>query len=82
MKARPGYRDDVVSIPLNGVDSLRAAGSGSCVVGVSDADEDTIWVFEIWQIKGHHDVSLQLPEAREAISKAMPMLTGSSPAKS
>jgi quinol monooxygenase YgiN len=76
MKARPGHRDDVVSILLSGVDSLRAAGCSSYVVGVSDTDENTVWVFEIWQTKGHHDASLQLPEAKQAIGKAMPMLTG------
>jgi quinol monooxygenase YgiN len=76
MKARPGHRDDVVAILLSGIHSLPAEGCSSYVVSVSDTDEDTIWVFEIWQTKGHHDASLQLPEVKEAMSKAMPMLTG------
>ncbi|MFJ4006884.1 hypothetical protein ACIPWL_26005 [Streptomyces sp. NPDC090023] len=31
---------------------------------------------EVWQSKEHHDASLELPEAKAAIGKAMPMLTG------
>lgn len=31
---------------------------------------------EVWESKDHHDASLPLPEAKEAIAAAMPMLTG------
>jgi quinol monooxygenase YgiN len=76
MKTKPGCRDDVVSILLSGVGSLREAGCDIYLVSVSDADDDMIWVSEVWQTKEHHDASLQLPETKAAISKAMPMLTG------
>jgi quinol monooxygenase YgiN len=76
MKAKPGHRDDVVSIMLDGVDALREAGCELYVVSVSDADGDTIWVTEVWQTKEHHDASLELSETKAAIGKAMPMLTG------
>jgi quinol monooxygenase YgiN len=76
MKARPGHRDDVVSLLLADVESLRDVGCELYVVGVSDADEDTICVTEVWQTKQHHDASLQLPEVKATIGKAMPMLTG------
>ena len=76
MKTKPGHRDDVVTILLSGLDSLRSAGCDSYIVSVSDADDDTIWVTEVWQSKEHHKASLQLPETRAAIGKAMPMLTG------
>jgi quinol monooxygenase YgiN len=76
MKARPGHRDDVVSLLLSGVDGLREAGCQLYVVSVSQADDDTIWVSEVWPTKEHHDASLQLPETKAAISQAMPMLTG------
>lgn len=39
-------------------------------------DDDTIWVFETWLSKEHHAASLELPETKAAIAKAMPMLTG------
>jgi quinol monooxygenase YgiN len=76
MKSKPGQRDDVVSILLGGAGSLRAAGCDLYIVSVSDNDDDTVWVTEVWQSKEHHDASLQLPEAKAAISKAMLMLTG------
>jgi quinol monooxygenase YgiN len=76
MKSRPGYRDGVVAILLSGVDGLRQAGCDLYVVSVSAADDVTIWVTEVWQTKEQHDASLQLPETKAAIGKAMPMLTG------
>ena len=42
----------------------------------AQADDDTIRVSEIWESKEHHDASLQLPDTKAAIGKAMPMLTG------
>ena len=76
MKTKPGQRDEVVSILLSGVDGLREAGCDSYIVSVSNADEDTIWVSEVWLTKEHHKASLELPQTKAAISKAMPMLTG------
>ena len=76
MKTKPGHRNDVVAILLSGVDGLRQAGCELYVVSVSDADDVTIWVSEVWQSKERHDASLQLPETRVAIGNAMPMLTG------
>ncbi|MFC5925812.1 putative quinol monooxygenase [Micromonospora vulcania] len=76
MKTTPGHRDDVVAILLSGVDGLREAGCDLYVVSVSTTDDVTIWVSEVWQSKEHHAASLQLPETRAAIGKAMPMLTG------
>ena len=76
MKTKPGHRNDVVAILLNGADGLRQAGCDLYVVSVSDTDDVTIWVSEVWQSKAQHDASLQLPETRAAIGNAMPMLTG------
>ena len=47
-------------------------------MGSAHADDNTIWVSEVWESKGLNDASLQLPEAKAAISQAMPMLTGES----
>ncbi|MER6073698.1 hypothetical protein ABT187_33665 [Streptomyces sp. NPDC001817] len=45
-------------------------------MSLADEDEVTVWVPEVWRSREHHDASLQLPEARAAIARAMPMLTG------
>lgn len=76
LKAQPGKRDDVVAILLSGVESLRELGCRSYVVGLAADDPDTIVVTEVWESKEHHDASLQLTEAKEAIASAMPMLMG------
>lgn len=76
MKTRPGFRGEVVSILLSAVDGLRDAGCALYVVGLSDEDDTTIWVTEVWESKEQHDASLELPGAKEAVSRAMPMLTG------
>ncbi len=76
MKTTPGRRDDVLAILLEGVGDLPAAGCDAYVVSTSDADPDLIHVVEVWESKAHHEASLQLPEVRESIARAMPMLTG------
>ncbi|WP_217166287.1 putative quinol monooxygenase [Streptomyces sp. AC512_CC834] len=76
METRAGFRDDVVSILLSAADGLREAGCDLYVVGLSDDDETTVWVTEVWKTKAHHDASLELPEAKDAVGRAMPMLTG------
>ncbi|PPS88917.1 putative quinol monooxygenase [Streptomyces sp. MH60] len=76
MKTRPGFRDEVVALLLSGADGLREAGCDLYLVGLSDDDETTIWVTEVWRSREHHDASLELPEAKAAIGRAMPMLTG------
>ncbi|MBU2669139.1 antibiotic biosynthesis monooxygenase [Actinoplanes bogorensis] len=76
MKTKPGHRDEVASILTSGADGLRAAGCHLYVVGLAADDDVTIWVSEIWESREAHDASLQLPETRAAIGRAMPMLTG------
>ena len=76
MKTTPGHRDDVVAILLSAAGGLREAGCDLYVVSVSNTDDVTIWVSEVWRSKEQHDASLRLPETKAAIGKAMPMLTG------
>jgi quinol monooxygenase YgiN len=76
MRTKAGHRDDVVRILLSGLDGLRQVGCRLYVVGVSETDPELIWVNEVWESKEHHAASLQLPETKAAIARAMPMLTG------
>ena len=76
MKTKDGRRDEVVSILLGAAESLREAGCHLYVEGSARADDNTIWVSEVWESKEHHDASLQLPGAKATISQAMPLLTG------
>ena len=76
MTTKPGCRDEVVSLLVNGAEGLREFGCRVYAVSISDSDDDIIWMTEVWDTKELHDASLQLPEVKAAIAKAMPMLTG------
>lgn len=73
---RSGKRDEVVAILLEGVEGLRAVGCLQYTVAVDPGDEVTIRVSEVWESEEAHAASLQLPETKEAIARAMPMLSG------
>lgn len=75
MRVQPGKREDVLAILLESSEGVRAAGCHAYIVGEGD-DPDVICVSELWESKEAHDASLQLPETRDAIARAMPMLTG------
>jgi quinol monooxygenase YgiN len=76
MRVKPGHRDEVAAILVSASDELPQLGCQLYVVSLSDSDKDVIWVSEVWETREQHDVSLQTAEAREAIDRAMPMLTG------
>ena len=76
LKTKPGCRDDVATLLTAAAAGLRAVGCSHYIVFAADSDADTIWVTEVWESKEKHDASLQLPEAKAAIAKALPMLTG------
>lgn len=76
MRTQPGRGGEFAALLAAGADRLKSAGCQLYVVGLSDADPDLVWVSEMWDSKEHHDASLQLPEVKAAIAKAMPLLTG------
>ncbi len=49
---------------------------GIYMVGLAEEDDTSVRVTEVWKTKAHHDASPELPEAKAAIGKAMPRLTG------
>jgi quinol monooxygenase YgiN len=76
MRVKDGRRDAVIEILLAGADGLRTAGCQVYAVCTDPADEGIIWITEVWDSADAHAASLQLPETRAAIARAMPMLTG------
>jgi quinol monooxygenase YgiN len=74
--AKPGQRDALVAILLRDVEALRAHGCELYVVNVAPDQSDVVWVTEVWASKDAHRASLQLPETKQAIFEAMPLLTG------
>lgn len=45
-------------------------------IGSDKEATNTLHVFEVWETKEDHDSSLNSEEAKELISKAMPLLAG------
>ena len=76
MRARPGRAGEIVTLLVDGAAALEKLGCRSYVVGVALDEPDLVCVHEVWDSKDAHDASLQDADVREAIARAMPMLTG------
>src|SRR5579871_6445363 len=70
----PENRDTVIGLLRDG--SAKMPGCLSYVVAKDAARDDAIWVTETWADKQSHQNSLSLPQVREAIAKARPLITG------
>ncbi len=70
----PNRRDDLIAI-LKG-SSSDMPGCLSYVIGEDAADENGIWVTEIWDSEASHQASLSLPGVKDAITKARPIIAG------
>lgn len=74
MKARPGQRDALIAILLEGTDAM--PGCLSYIVAKDPADAEAIWITEAWDSRASHAASLQLPAVRAAIQRARPLIAG------
>ena len=74
MTAATGKREEVISLLLRAVKAM--PGCLSYVVAQDAADENGIWITEVWDSKESHDASLSLPEVRKSIAAARPMIAG------
>lgn len=77
MTARPGQRDALIAVLLDGTGAM--PGCLSYVVARDPADPDALWITEVWESKSHHEASLALPSVREAIAQGRPMIAGFGP---
>ena len=67
MTAIPGKRDEMIEILRESAANM--PGCLSYVVAKDAADENTIWVTEVWDSKASHDASLSLPAVKNAIPR-------------
>ena len=74
MITAPGKRSEVISLLLQAVTAM--PGCLSYLVAQDTADENGIWITEVWDSKDSHDASLALPEVRKSIAAARPMIAG------
>jgi len=74
MLAVPGQRDALMAMMLEDVGEL--PGCRSFVVAADVADENALWITEVWDSEESHKASLAIPAVRESIERAMPLIAG------
>jgi quinol monooxygenase YgiN len=74
MLSAPGQRDALVTLLLDGTTDM--PGCRSYIVATDPADENAIWITEVWDDEASHKASLSLPAVQEAIAKARPIIAG------
>lgn len=74
MTAKPGQRDALIAILLDGVAGM--PGCLSYIVAQDPKDPDAIWITEVWDSAASHQASLSLPSVQAAIAKGRPLIAG------
>lgn len=64
----PGKRDEMIAILKESAANM--PGCFSYVVAKDTANENGIWVTEVWDSLASHDASLSLPAVKNAIPRA------------
>lgn len=72
MTATPGQRDALVTILLDGTDTM--PGCLSYIVATDPADGDVIWITEVWDSQDSHRASMQLPAVQVAMRAGKPLI--------
>ena len=73
MTTVPGKREEMIAILKES-----AAGMPACfsyVVAKDSADENAVWVTEVWDSIASHDASLSLPAVKNAIPRAQALIS-------
>jgi len=74
MNAVPGQRDALAAILLDGTQAM--PGCLSYVIARDPADDNALWVTEVWDSQASHKGSLSLPSVQAAIAKGRPLIAG------
>jgi quinol monooxygenase YgiN len=74
IRSVPGRRDEFIAILLDGVAGM--PGCLSYIVALEPADDDAIWVTEVWVDQSSHQASLSLPSVQAAISRGRLLIAG------
>jgi len=74
MNALPGQRDALAAILLDGTQAM--PGCLSYVIARDPADDNALWVTEVWNSQASHTASLSLPSVQAAIAKGRPLIAG------
>jgi quinol monooxygenase YgiN len=74
MTAVAGQRDALAAILLDGTHAM--PGCLSYVIAQDPADDNALWITEVWDSQASHKASLSLPSVQAAIAKGRPLIAG------
>ncbi|MFN3456110.1 MAG: putative quinol monooxygenase [Novosphingobium sp.] len=74
MLAAPGKREELIGYLAEG--SAAMPGNLAYQIWRDKADENSVWITEVWRDEASHKASLALPQVQEAIRKARPIIAG------
>jgi quinol monooxygenase YgiN len=74
MLAVEGRRDELATILLEGIGGM--PGCLSYVVANDAADDNALWITEVWDSQASHQASLTLPSVQDAIQQGRPLIAG------
>jgi quinol monooxygenase YgiN len=69
-----GQRDALVAILLEGTQAM--PGCISYVIASDPADDNAVWITEVWDSQASHHASLSLPAVQAAIARGRAVIAG------
>jgi len=72
MTLAAGKRDEMIALLEGSADGM--PGCLSYIVARDTADENLVWVTEVWESQAHHDASLSLRQVQDAMPRAKPLI--------
>ena len=68
-----GKRDELIGTLKEA--AVDMPGCFSYVVAKDSADENVVWITEVWDSQASHDASLLLPSVKNAMPRAKPLIS-------
>jgi quinol monooxygenase YgiN len=69
LTSAPGRRNELIEM-MGGEDSNTVPGCLSFIVAEDAADENVLWITEVWDSQAAHEASLQAPPIKESLTDA------------
>ena len=72
MIAQGGKRDELIAVLLGGTKNM--PGCLSYVISKDLADDNALWITEVWESRESHQASLSLESVQQAIASGRPLI--------
>ncbi|MCJ8013254.1 antibiotic biosynthesis monooxygenase [Paenibacillus sp. KQZ6P-2] len=75
--AKAGERDKLTNILMEAANAAQTVKECELyLINLSEKEPDAVWVTEVWSSADAHKASLDQPETRDSIARAMPLIAG------